>query len=96
MSWNLKKVSGTLLQLLLQLLPRLLSFFVSLWRSKPMKPIQKWSLIDGTLHLDFPEYEARIALDSDNYFVAVRGTLPLLEWLSAIYRFLSVYRKMVS
>lgn len=98
MSWKLpKNLLGTLLQLSLPLLRQLLKCFAKTLKSRSMsRLVQKWRCSDGVLTVEFPEMNACISVSHDRLLVAHRGMLSLPQWLSAIFRFLSVYKKMLS
>lgn len=88
-------MAGQLLRLLLQLLPRLLKCLKMRSRMKQSSILWRWSLDSGQLALDAPEYGATVYIRNDSYLCAARGTLSLPEFIGMIYKFLSVYKKML-
>lgn len=64
-------------------------------RMKQSKICYHWQLERGQLSLDAPDFGACVYMNNDNYLCAARGTLSLSDFLGMIYKFLSVYSKMI-
>lgn len=57
--------------------------------------VSHWSLLKGTLKVEYPDFNSFIEVSSDSSFYSARGRFSVSEWISRLFNFLSIYRKLL-